>query len=82
MAGAIVLGKTVTTNSLLHPGKTKIRVTSRTRPALIERPARLSAAGMVPGLALGSQTRVGDSPGFLLRVVGYKPTFGMIREPV
>jgi Asp-tRNA(Asn)/Glu-tRNA(Gln) amidotransferase A subunit family amidase len=79
-AGAVILGKTVTTEFAgYHPGKTRNPVDpSRTPGGSSSGSAAAVASGMVP-IAIGSQ-----SNGSLIRpasycgVVGFKPTFGLI----
>ncbi|MFC4666924.1 amidase [Seohaeicola nanhaiensis] len=79
-AGAIVLGKTVTTEcAFLHPGKTRNpHNPAHTPGGSSSGSAAAVAAGMVP-LAVGTQT--GGSvirPAAFCGVVGMKPSFGMI----
>ncbi len=79
-AGAIILGKTVTTEgAFLHPGKTRNpHNPDHTPGGSSQGSAAAVAAGMVP-LAIGTQT--GGSvirPAAFCGVVGFKPSFGMI----
>jgi Asp-tRNA(Asn)/Glu-tRNA(Gln) amidotransferase A subunit family amidase len=79
-AGAIILGKTVTTEfATFHPGKTRNpHDTTRTPGGSSSGSAAAVATGMAP-LAIGSQT-VGSviRPAAFCGVVGYKPTFGLV----
>lgn len=79
-AGALVMGKTVTTElAYLHPGKTRNPANPAHTPGgSSQGSAAAVAAGMVP-LAVGTQT--GGSvirPAAYCGTVGFKPTFGMI----
>lgn len=79
-AGAIILGKTVTTEcAFLHPGRTRNpHDPDHTPGGSSQGSAAAVAAGMVP-LAVGTQT--GGSvirPAAFCGVVGLKPSFGMI----
>lgn len=79
-AGAIIMGKTVSTElAFLHPGKTRNpHDPERTPGGSSSGSAAAVAAGMVP-LAIGTQT--GGSvirPAAFCGVVGFKPTFGAI----
>jgi Asp-tRNA(Asn)/Glu-tRNA(Gln) amidotransferase A subunit family amidase len=79
-SGAIVMGKTVTTElAFLHPGQTRNpHDPSRTPGGSSSGSAAAVAAGMVP-LAIGTQT--GGSiirPASYCGVTGFKPTFGAI----
>lgn len=79
-AGAVVMGKTVTTElAYLHAGKTRNpHDPSHTPGGSSSGSAAAVAAGMVP-LAIGTQT--GGSvirPAAFCGVVGFKPTFGAI----
>lgn len=79
-AGAIILGKTVTTEcAFLHPGGTRNpHDLDHTPGGSSQGSAAAVAAGMVP-LAVGTQT--GGSvirPAAFCGVVGLKPSFGMI----
>jgi Asp-tRNA(Asn)/Glu-tRNA(Gln) amidotransferase A subunit family amidase len=79
-AGAIVLGKTVTTElAFFHPGKTRNpHNLAHTPGGSSSGSAAAVAAGMV-AFALGSQTAGSViRPASFCGVVGYKPTFGMI----
>jgi Asp-tRNA(Asn)/Glu-tRNA(Gln) amidotransferase A subunit family amidase len=79
-AGAIIMGKTVTTElAYFAPGKTKNpHDPSRTPGGSSSGSAAAVAAGMVP-LAIGTQTTGSIiRPASFCGVVGYKPTFGMI----
>lgn len=79
-AGALILGKTVTTElAFLHPGKTRNPVNPAHTPGgSSQGSAAAVASGMVP-LAIGTQT--GGSvirPAAYCGIVGFKPTFGAI----
>ena len=79
-AGAVILGKTVTTEcAFLHPGKTRNPWNAGHTPGgSSQGSAAAVAAGMVP-LAVGTQT--GGSvirPAAFCGVVGFKPSFGLI----
>lgn len=79
-AGALIMGKTVTTElAYLHPGKTRNPVNPGHTPGgSSQGSAAAVAAGMLP-LAIGTQT--GGSvirPAAYCGVVGYKPSFGAI----
>ncbi|MBM9596015.1 amidase [Roseitranquillus sediminis] len=79
-AGAVIAGKTVTTElAFLHPGKTRNPANGGHTPGgSSSGSAAAVAAGMVP-LAVGTQT--GGSvirPAAYCGVVGFKPTFGSI----
>lgn len=79
-AGAIIMGKTVTTEgAFMHPGKTRNpHNTDHTPGGSSQGSAAAVAAGMVP-LAIGTQT--GGSvirPAAYCGIVGVKPTFGAI----
>ncbi|RPI08509.1 MAG: amidase [Zetaproteobacteria bacterium] len=79
-AGAIILGKTVTTELAVYgPGKTKNpRNPDHTPGGSSSGSAAAVAAEMVP-LAIGSQTNGSViRPAAYCGVVGYKPTFGAI----
>ncbi|HEV8677105.1 MAG TPA: amidase [Methylomirabilota bacterium] len=79
-AGAIVLGKTVTTELAVYwPGKTRNPHDPRRTPGgSSSGSAAAVAAGMVP-LALGTQTNGSViRPAAYCGVVGYKPTYGLI----
>lgn len=79
-AGAVVMGKTVTTEfAAIHPGKTRNpRDPSRTPGGSSSGSAAAVADGMV-WAALGTQT-AGSTirPASFCGVVGYKPTYGTI----
>lgn len=80
VAGAIVMGKTVTTEcALVHPGKTRNpHNPAHTPGGSSQGSAAAVAAGMVP-LAIGTQT--GGSvirPASFCGIVGFKPSFGLI----
>jgi Asp-tRNA(Asn)/Glu-tRNA(Gln) amidotransferase A subunit family amidase len=79
-AGAVIMGKTVTTELMLrHPGKTRNpHNTAHTPGGSSSGSAAAVAAGMVP-LAVGTQT-LGSviRPASYCGVVGFKPTFGAI----
>lgn len=79
-AGAIIMGKTVSTEvAFMHPGKTRNpHNTAHTPGGSSSGSAAAVAAGMVP-LAIGTQT--GGSvirPAAYCGVVGFKPSFGLI----
>jgi Asp-tRNA(Asn)/Glu-tRNA(Gln) amidotransferase A subunit family amidase len=79
-AGAIVMGKTVTTEfAYAHPGKTRNpRNTEHTPGGSSSGSAAAVAAGMVP-LAVGTQTTGSViRPASFCGVVGFKPTHGLI----
>lgn len=79
-AGAVILGKTVTTEfAYYHPGKTRNpHDPERTPGGSSSGSAAAVAAGMVP-LALGSQTNGSViRPASFCGVVGYKPSFGAV----
>ena len=79
-AGAVILGKTVTTEyAYFHPGKTRNpHDTNRTPGGSSSGSAAAVAAHMVPG-AIGSQTNGSViRPAAFCGVVGYKPTHGLI----
>ena len=79
-AGAIVLGKTVTTELAVYsPGKTRNpRDPSRTPGGSSSGSAAAVADGMVP-VALGSQTAGSViRPAAFCGVIGFKPTYGAI----
>lgn len=79
-AGAVILGKTVTTELAVYtPGKTRNpRDLERTPGGSSSGSAAAVAAGMVP-LALGTQTNGSViRPASFCGVVGYKPTHGLI----
>jgi Asp-tRNA(Asn)/Glu-tRNA(Gln) amidotransferase A subunit family amidase len=80
MAGAIIMGKTVTTELAVYsPGKTRNpHDLSRTPGGSSSGSAAAVAAGMVP-LAIGTQTNGSViRPASYCGVYGYKPTFGLI----
>lgn len=79
-AGAVIVGKTVTTEyAYFHPGKTRNpHDSSRTPGGSSSGSAAAVAAFMVPG-AIGSQTNGSTiRPAAYCGVVGYKPTHGLI----
>ena len=79
-AGAVIMGKTVTTEmALFTPGKTRNpHDPERTPGGSSSGSAAAVAAGMVP-LAIGSQTNGSViRPASFCGVVGYKPTHGLI----
>ena len=79
-AGAVILGKTVTTEcALLHPGKTRNpHDRARTPGGSSSGSAAGVAASMIP-LALGTQTNGSMiRPASFCGVFGLKPTFGLI----
>ena len=79
-AGAVILGKTVTTEyAYFHPGKTKNpHNTAHTPGGSSSGSAAAVAASMVPG-AIGSQTNGSViRPAAYCGVVGFKPTHGLI----
>jgi len=79
-AGAVIMGKTVTTEfAVMHPGKTRNPFDPKRTPGGSSSGSAAAVASyMVPG-ALGTQTN-----GSMIRpashcgVVGFKPTFGLI----
>ena len=79
-AGAVIMGKTVTTELAVYsPGKTRNpHDLSRTPGGSSSGSAAAVAAGMVP-LAIGTQTNGSViRPASFCGVYGYKPTFGLI----
>jgi len=79
-AGAVIMGKTVTTEyAYFHPGKTRNpRDRERTPGGSSSGSAAAVAANMVPG-AIGSQTNGSTiRPAAYCGVVGFKPTHGLI----
>ena len=79
-AGAVIMGKTVTTEfAVYHPGKTaNPHDPARTPGGSSSGSTAAVAAGMVP-LALGSQTNGSViRPAAFCGVVGFKPTHGLI----
>ena len=79
-AGAVILGKTVTTEcAYFHPGKTRNPHNAEHTPGgSSSGSAAAVAAGMVP-LALGSQTNGSViRPAAFCGVYGFKPTHGLI----
>lgn len=79
-AGAIIMGKTITTEyAYYHPGKTRNpHDPSRTPGGSSSGSAAAVAAGMVPA-AIGSQTNGSViRPAAFCGVVGFKPTHGLI----
>ncbi len=79
-AGAVILGKTVTTEHALYtPGVTRNPLdVTRTPGGSSSGSAAAVAAGMVP-LALGTQTAGSVlRPASFCGLIGYKPTFGRI----
>jgi len=81
-AGAMILGKTVTTEfAIFHPGKTvNPKAPAHTPGGSSSGSAAAVADDMVP-LALGTQTAGSIiRPASYCGVVGYKPTFGLIHR--
>ena len=79
-AGAVIMGKTVTTEyAYYHPGKTRNPHDARRTPGgSSSGSAAAVAAAMVPG-AIGSQTNGSViRPAAFCGVVGFKPTHGLI----
>ncbi len=79
-AGAVIIGKTVTTElAVFSPGKTKNpHDVTRTPGGSSSGSAAAVAAGMIP-LALGTQTNGSMiRPASFCGVYGYKPTFGLV----
>jgi Asp-tRNA(Asn)/Glu-tRNA(Gln) amidotransferase A subunit family amidase len=79
-AGAVIMGKTVTTEyAYYHPGKTRNpHDPQRTPGGSSSGSAAAVASGMVPG-AIGSQTNGSViRPAAFCGVVGFKPTHGLI----
>jgi len=82
-AGAIILGKTVTTElAVYHPGKTRNpHNPDHTPGGSSSGSAAAVAAGMLP-VAIGTQTNGSViRPASFCGVVGYKPTHGLIPRP-
>jgi Asp-tRNA(Asn)/Glu-tRNA(Gln) amidotransferase A subunit family amidase len=79
-AGAIVLGKTVTTElAFFHPGKTRNPHNLAHTPGGSSSGSAAAVAADMVTLALGSQTAGSViRPASFCGIVGYKPTFGMI----
>lgn len=79
-AGAIILGKTVSTElAFLHPGKTRNPVDPAHTPGGSSSGSAAAVAARMTPLAIGTQT--GGSvirPAAYCGVVGFKPTFGAI----
>jgi Asp-tRNA(Asn)/Glu-tRNA(Gln) amidotransferase A subunit family amidase len=78
-AGAVIMGKTVTTEyAYFHPGKTRNPHDPERTPGSSSGSAAAVAAAMVPG-AIGSQTNGSViRPAAFCGVVGFKPTHGLI----
>ena len=79
-AGAVIMGKTVTTElAVFSPGKTKNpHDLSRTPGGSSSGSAAAVAAGMIP-VAIGTQTNGSIiRPASFCGVYGYKPTFGLV----
>jgi len=79
-AGAIIMGKTVTTElAVLHPGKTRNPVNPEHTPGGSSSGSAAAVAdGMVP-LALGTQTAGSViRPAAFCGAVGFKPSYGLI----
>ncbi|KAB2851348.1 MAG: amidase [Hyphomicrobiaceae bacterium] len=79
-AGAVIMGKTVTTEyAYFHPGKTRNPLDpARTPGGSSSGSAAAVAASMVPG-AIGSQTNGSViRPASFCGVIGFKPTHGLI----
>lgn len=79
-AGAVIIGKTVTTElAVFSPGKTRNpHDVTRTPGGSSSGSAAAVAAGMIP-LALGTQTNGSMiRPASFCGVYGYKPTFGLV----
>jgi amidase len=79
-AGAVVLGKTVTTEfAMFHPGKTTNPHDARHTPGGSSSGSAAAVADAMVPLALGTQTAGSViRPAAFCGVVGYKPSFGMI----
>lgn len=79
-AGAIIMGKTVTTEmAFMHPGKTRNPHNSDHTPGGSSSGSAAAVASLMVPLAIGTQT--GGSiirPAAYCGVVGFKPTFGAI----
>ncbi|WP_114965709.1 amidase [Alkalilacustris brevis] len=79
-AGAIIMGKTVSTElAFLHPGKTRNPHNSEHTPGGSSSGSAAAVAALMVPLAIGTQT--GGSvtrPAAYCGVVGFKPTFGAI----
>ena len=78
-AGAVILGKTVTTELAAHnPARTRNPgIAQHTPGGSSSGSAAAVACGMVPA-ALGTQTGGSHAPSAFCGVYGFKPTFGMI----
>lgn len=79
-AGAIVIGKTVTTEyALLHPGPTRNPRDVRYSPGGSSSGSAAAIATFMAGVSLGSQTNGSVlRPASYCGVYGFKPTFGLI----
>ena len=79
-AGAIIMGKTVTTElAVMHPGKTRNPINPEHTPGGSSSGSAAAVADHMIPAAIGSQT--GGSvlrPAAFCGVVGFKPTFGLI----
>ncbi len=79
-AGAVILGKTVTTElAVMHPGKTRNPTNTAHTPGGSSSGSAAAVADYMIPAAIGSQT--GGSvlrPAAFCGVVGFKPTFGLI----
>jgi len=79
-AGAVILGKTVTTEfALSHPGKTRNPHNLKRTPGGSSSGSAAAVADFMAPLSVGSQT-VGSivRPGSFCGIFAYKPTFGSI----
>ncbi|MEC9368976.1 MAG: amidase [Pseudomonadota bacterium] len=79
-AGAVIMGKTVTTEmAVFHPGKTANPVDPSRTPGGSSSGSAAAVADVMVPLALGTQTAGSViRPAAYCGVVGYKPTFGLI----
>ena len=79
-AGAVILGKTVTTElAVFHPGKTRNPHDPAHTPGGSSSGSAAAVADSMVPLALGTQTNGSTiRPASFCGVVGYKPTFGLI----
>jgi amidase len=81
-AGAVILGKTVTTEfAAMHPGKTRHPAASDRTPGGSSSGSAAAVADRMVPVALGTQT-MGSviRPAAYCGVVGYKPTYGLINR--
>jgi Asp-tRNA(Asn)/Glu-tRNA(Gln) amidotransferase A subunit family amidase len=81
-AGAVILGKTVTTEfATIHPGKTRNPHDARRTPGGSSSGSAAAVADRMVTVALGTQT-MGSviRPAAYCGVVGYKPSYGLINR--